>query len=147
MSNYQTNFNRLIYDPCFVSKDLDQQKGVYGYIMDQQRYELPANKQQRHNLKGILQNNPVGTYPRPHPHLVAIDNELKGLTRTYSKCPHNKYNPNKQCPNGNCHLNHRSGHCLDCVKQQETHINNTTQPIINYHKKVDYRSCNSNNCF
>jgi hypothetical protein len=143
-----TNFNRLIYDPCFVNKDLQQQKGVYGWIMDKQRFNLPANLQQRHNIKGILQNNPVQTLDKGHVDVVTRENELFGLTRTLSRCPHRKYNPHHQCPNANCHLVHRPGHCEKCVKQQDTHVNKRTpNPLINYHKKVSYKTCNSDKCF
>ena len=142
------SFTRLIYDGCQYNKNLHQQEGEFWHHMDKSRFNLPANLQQRHNLKGIIQGNPVGTYDKGHVDVVTKENELWGLNRTYSHCPQNKYNPNHQCPNKNCHLNGRPGHCESCVKHQDTHVNkNTPNPLINYHKKVNYKTCNGSKCF
>lgn len=142
------SFNRLIYDGCKYSKDLKQQEGEFWHHMDKSRYNLPAQYQQRHNVKGILQNNPVSTLDKGHVDVVTRENELWGLTRTYSLCPNKKYQPNHQCPNGNCHLGNRPGHCEKCVKQKETHVYpNTKQALINYNPKVNYKTCTSDKCF
>jgi len=142
------SFNRLIYDGCAYNKNLKEQEGTFWHHMDKSRFNLPANLQQQHNLKGIIQGNPVGTYDRPNGHLVAIENDLFGLTRTRTNCPSKKYHPAKQCPNGNCHLLDRFGHCLQCVKHTNTHVNrNTEKPLINYHKKVNFKTCTSDKCF
>lgn len=141
-------FNRLIYDGCKYSKNLKEQQGTFSWIMDKQRFNLPADKQQRHNIKGIIQGNPVGTYDRPHTQLIGIENDLLGLNITRTDCPGKKFNPAKQCINGNCHLLGRPGYCLNCIKQDDTHINkNTPYPLINYHKKVSYKTCTSDSCF
>lgn len=140
------SFNRLIYDGCQYTKKLEEQKGTFEWIMDKQRFNLPANKQQRHNIKGIIQGNPVGTYDRPHGQLIGIENDLIGLNRTTTNCPSKKYNPNKPC--GNCHLIHRPGYCEKCIRHKDTHVNrNTPNPLINYHKKVNYKTCTQNKCF
>ena len=139
------SFNRLIYDGCQYNKNLKEQQGTYSYIMNKQKYNLPAHLQARHATKGILQNNPVGVYDRPHVQLIDIENDLQGLNRTLSRCPSKKYNPTKQCPNGNCHLAHRPGTCMGCVKQTDTHNNNAN--IIDYHKKVNFKTCTSDKCF
>lgn len=138
-------FNRLIYDSCQFSQNLKEQQGTYEYIMNKEKYNLPAHLQARHSTKGILQNNPVGVYDRPHAQLIGIENDLIGLNRTTSRCPNKKYNPNQQCPNHNCHLMHRSGYCLECVKHKDTHKKSAN--LIDYHKKVDFKTCNSNRCF
>ena len=62
-------------------------------------------------------------------------------------CPGKKYNPNHQCPNKNCHLNGRPGHCEKCVKQVDTHINKNANPIIRYHNKIGFKTCTSDRCF
>ena len=147
----QTNFNRLIYDPCFVNKDLQQQQGVHGYIMDKTKYQLPPQLQTRHNVVGILQNNPVGTLDKQHPSLIDAENDLIGLTRTRTNCPGAKYNPNKQCPNGNQHCLHRGqGNCSSpgCIKHIDSHVNKSAKrPIIQYHQKVGYKTCSGDKCF
>lgn len=141
------SFNRLIYDGCQYNKNLKEQQGTFNYIMNKEKYNLPAHLQARHNITGILQNNPVGVYDRPHGHLVDIENDLQGLNRTLSRCPSHKYNPNHQCSTGNsnCHLNQRPGSCLDCIKHKDTHQN--TNKIIDYHKKVSFKTCTSDKCF
>ena len=144
------SFTRLIYDGCKYNDQLHQQEGEFWHHMDKQRFNLPAQYQQRHNVKGILQNNPVGTLDKGHPDIVSRENELWGLTRTYSLCPGNKYNPNHQCPNKNCHLNGRPGSCEKCVKHKDTHLpnnRNTPNPLIHYHRKVNYKTCNNDSCF
>lgn len=142
------SFTRLIYDGCKYNDQLHQQEGEFHHHMDPTRFNLPAKHQARHNVKGILQNNPVSTLRHGHPDVVTRENELWGLTRTYSLCPGKKYNPNKQTPNGNCHLGDRPGYCEKNVRQEETHVNRNANPaIIRYGPKVGYKTCTADKCF
>ena len=142
------SWNRLIYDGCKYSRDLKQQEGEFWHHMDINRFNLPPKYQSRHNVKGILQENPVSTLNKGHPDVITRENELLGLTRTYSLCPNQKYHPGQQCPNKNCHLGNRPGSCEKCVKYKDTHINkNTNPPIIRYHEKVNFKTCTDDKCF
>jgi len=130
------SFTNTRYDDCAYKKELYESTSVLNHVIEKNRY---INDQQcRHNVFGILQENPVGSYDLPHVDVVDVENDLYGLTRPNTRCPNVKYNPKGQCKNTNCTKSNST--CPACIKHVDTH-KTCKKPIIRYKQRVGYKAC------
>jgi hypothetical protein len=83
------SFNRLSYDNCTYRQDLRQSVGELSYVLDPAKYEN-CNKC-RHEL-GLVGGTNVS---HNKGNLVDLENDLRGQTRPFTKCPDYKYHPNQ----------------------------------------------------
>jgi hypothetical protein len=89
-TNGQGSWERSKYDSCNYKYDLQQSVAVNKYLMDPiktKRCDDCRPPQPGYiTSRGVSEQIP----------LVAVDSEMKNITRKYSRCPTNKYVP--QCP-------------------------------------------------
>lgn len=75
------------YDNCFINQQSESNKSIFSYILDDTKY---INKNECNNYTPpFLTYNPTGVLPKS----VDIENELKGITKPYTKCESCKYTP------------------------------------------------------
>ena len=79
------SFNRLKYDNCAYSKEIEESTSPLDYYLFKGKYE---------NCKQC----PTGSYTNnlEFGSKINVESELIGLTRPESKCPDKKYNPKNQ---------------------------------------------------
>lgn len=89
------SFNRLKYDNCAYSKELQESTSPLEYNLFQGKY------------KNCTQC-PVGSYTNnlEFGSKTNVESELYGLNRQDSKCPDKKYNPNSSYSNANYSPSH-----------------------------------------
>ena len=86
------SFNRLRYDNCAYSQELNESVGTLSYVLDPSKYE---NCNKCRMELGIIGGTNVSHIKG---NLVDLETDLRGTTRNASKCPTKKYqNP---CPTG-----------------------------------------------
>lgn len=86
------SFNRLRYDNCAYSQELNESVGTLSYILDPSKYE---NCNKCRMELGIIGGTNVSHIKG---NLVDLETDLRGTTRMATKCPTKKYqNP---CPSG-----------------------------------------------
>jgi hypothetical protein len=86
------SFNRLRYDNCAYSQELNESVGTLSYVLDPSKYE---NCNKCRMELGIIGGTNVSHIKG---NLVDLETDLRGTTRMASKCPTKKYqNP---CPKG-----------------------------------------------
>lgn len=79
--------NRLIYDTCSYSADLQQSVGPLSYILDPVRYE---NCQKCRPELGVVGGTAVSHISG---NLVDLENDLRGQNRPATRCPSYKFMP------------------------------------------------------
>jgi hypothetical protein len=86
------SFNRLRYDNCAYTHELNESVGTLAYVLDPSKYE---NCNKCRMELGIIGGTNVSHIKG---NLVDLETDLRGTTRMSSKCPSRKYqNP---CPSG-----------------------------------------------
>ena len=80
--------NRLMYDTCAYKKELDQSTGSLSYLLNPMKYE---NCNKCRMELGLVGGSAVSQI---RGNLVDLENDLRGSTRTNSRCPSKKYIPN-----------------------------------------------------
>lgn len=91
-------FTRNKYDQCDYASDLQQQKGMFDYTVDTNKY---YNCNQTRIDFGLVGGNDVSQSTE---NLVDLESDLRNQTRLYSRCPTRKFRPNcdiNQCGNSN----------------------------------------------
>lgn len=86
------SFNRMTYDHCRYSRELNGNTSILGYLLDNQKFEHPDKC--RHTL-GLLGG---ATISQVKGNLVDMESELKGITRLLSQCTESKAKPLEQTP-------------------------------------------------
>jgi hypothetical protein len=86
------SFNRLAYDHCRYSRELNENTNVLKYIINENRYEHP-NKC-RHEL-GVLGG---ATVSQVRGNVVDLESELRGITRNLSMCAVSQAKPLDEQP-------------------------------------------------
>ena len=81
------SYNRLRYDQCAYKTELDQSVGPLEYILNPMKYE---NCQKCRHEFGLVGGTNVSHIKG---NLVDLENDLRGQTRSNSKCPAKKYSP------------------------------------------------------
>ena len=81
------SYNRLRYDQCAYKSELDQSVGPLEYILNPMKYE---NCQKCRHEFGLVGGTNVSHIKG---NLVDLENDLRGQTRSNSKCPAKKYSP------------------------------------------------------
>jgi hypothetical protein len=81
------SFTKSKYDVCFMNQQQQGNKSVFDYVVNSSRY---VNKNECNNY-----TPPFLTYVPSGVQTINVDieNELKGITRPYTKCDGCKYNP------------------------------------------------------
>jgi hypothetical protein len=84
------SFNRLKYDNCAYSKEIEESTSPLEYYLFRGKYE---------NCKQC----PIGSHTNnlEFGSKTNVESELFGLNRQESKCPDKKYNPNNPSVNAN----------------------------------------------
>ncbi|MHB1953425.1 MAG: hypothetical protein ACYCOU_06710 [Sulfobacillus sp.] len=83
------SFNRSIYDACAVRRHRLDNKEMFAYAMNPEKY---------HNYNdcrvgfGLLGGNNISMYKGS---LVDLESELRNQTRALSRCPEKKFLPNR----------------------------------------------------
>lgn len=86
------SFSRGLYDQCALNKKDEESTAPFLYMTDSNVSEstsscfLGASPFQHNQLRSISAN------------FVDTESDLRGQTRIWSKCPENKYNPDKAKP-------------------------------------------------
>lgn len=83
------SYNRLRYDQCAYKSELDQSVGPLEYILNPMKYE---NCQKCRHEFGLVGGTNVSHIKG---NLVDLENDLRGQTRSNTKCPARKYAPNE----------------------------------------------------
>jgi len=83
------SYNRLRYDQCAYKTDLNQSVGPLEYILNPMKYE---NCQKCRHEFGLVGGTAVSHIKG---NLVDLENDLRGQTRSATKCPSRKYAPSK----------------------------------------------------
>lgn len=86
------SFNRLAYDHCRYSRELNENTNILKYIINESRYEHP--KKCRHEL-GLLGGANVSV---SRDNIVDVESELFGITRVLSKCAVSQAKPLEDNP-------------------------------------------------
>lgn len=86
------SFNRLTYDTCRYSRELNENTDILKYIINPQRYEHP--KKCRPEVGTIAGAN----VSQVKGNLVDMESELFGITRNLSKCAVSQVKPLAQQP-------------------------------------------------
>ena len=81
------SYNRLRYDQCAYKSELDQSVGPLEYILNPMKYE---NCQKCRHEFGLVGGTNVSHIKG---NLVDLENDLRGQTRSNTKCPAKKYAP------------------------------------------------------
>lgn len=83
------SYNRLRYDQCAYKTELDQSVGPLEYILNPMKYE---NCQKCRHEFGLVGGTNVSNIKG---NLVDLENDLRGQTRSNTKCPAKKYAPSE----------------------------------------------------
>jgi hypothetical protein len=121
------SFNRLIYDSCAYSKDLDQQSSILSYTLDPNKH---YNCNPCRIGFGILGGNVVSL---DNTNLVDLESTLRLQTQLASKCPERKTLPQ-------CVPNPRSKDGLPCSSRQLGTCTKRNLPecnLINYKPRIN----------
>jgi hypothetical protein len=95
------SLNRLIYDSCEYKKSLKESVSPLAYQIFPEAHEHSAKCRiefgQNSGTTGV--STPMGTNSIYNGNLIDIENDLKNITRPYSRCPNKKfqYNNSYQC--------------------------------------------------
>ena len=81
------SFNRLRYDNCAYTHELNESVGTLAYVLDPSKYE---NCNKCRMELGIIGGTNVSHIKG---NLVDLENDLRNQTRAASKCPSLKYKP------------------------------------------------------
>lgn len=82
--------NRLKYDDCSYKTDLTQSVGPLEYVLNPGKYE---NCQKCRHEFGLLGGTAVSHIKG---NLIDLENDLRGATRSASKCPDKKHKPGQR---------------------------------------------------
>lgn len=94
-------FNRLKYDTCATKSDVRDNVSIFSHTVDVNRF---VRADPMYAERGVLSGNTtstVGNQPTPGKvheaweKMVALENDLRGQTKTSSKCAAMKYIPEK----------------------------------------------------
>jgi hypothetical protein len=81
------SFTKSKYDSCFLTQENQSSKSIFAYVVDDSMF---INKNECNNFTPpFLTYIPSGVSPRS----IDIENDLKGITRPYTKCVDCKYAP------------------------------------------------------
>lgn len=81
------SFTKSKYDSCFLKQQERGNKSIFDYVVDTSMY---VNKNECNNYTApFLTYIPTGLNEKS----VTIENELKGINRTYTKCVSCKHQP------------------------------------------------------
>jgi hypothetical protein len=92
-------FNRLRYDACATKTELSDNVSIFSHTVDINRF---AHTAPCFHEKGVIAGNTtstVGSQPMPDVihkawgEMIALENDLRGQTRTATKCPAYDYTP------------------------------------------------------
>jgi hypothetical protein len=92
-------FNRLKYDTCTTRTDFSDNVSIFDHAMDVSRFVHCSPC--RHE-KGLIAGNTVSTiaaFPNArnvnavHGDMIALENDLRGQTRSVTRCPAYDYSP------------------------------------------------------
>lgn len=83
------SFNRLQYDDCSYQKYLKQSSDFISHLFDPVRYERPPEQKCRMEF-GVIGATNVSHVMAS---MVDVENDLRGQTRPYTKCPKYDYVP------------------------------------------------------
>lgn len=96
------SFTRSLYDDCSLEKKQQESEGPFKYATDSSVVE---SKESCFLGAAPFQHNPFHSVPTSS---VDIESELRLQTRPLSKCPSQKFDPNKPYP-----LNYKINECTD----------------------------------
>jgi len=83
------SFTKSKYESCFLKQHEQGNKSIFNYVVDSSMY---INKNECNNYTApFLTYIPSGLNEKS----VVIENELKGMTRPYTKCVSCKYQPDE----------------------------------------------------
>lgn len=86
------SFNRLAYDHCRYSRELNENTNILKYIINPQRYEHPDKCRPELGIVGGANISQVKG------NVVDMESELFGITRNLSKCAVSQVKPLEQSP-------------------------------------------------
>lgn len=86
------SFNRLSYDPCKYSRELNENTNILKYIIHPSRFEHPDKcRSELGTVAGANVSQIKGN-------IVDLESELFGITRHLSKCSMSQVKPLSQSP-------------------------------------------------
>ncbi len=81
------SFTKSKYDGCFLEQQKNSNKSIFDYVTDNTKF---VNQNECNNYQApFLTYIPTGISHKS----VDIENELKGMTRAYTRCTECKYTP------------------------------------------------------
>lgn len=81
------SFNRLTYDTCRYSRELNGNTSILGYLLDEKKFEHPDKCRHKLGLVGGANISQVKG------NIIDMESELKGITRLASQCAESKVKP------------------------------------------------------